>query len=148
MHVRFGDILDNDWNVVVPSTNRFVVGRSQESTVLIDESDSVDSAKMLVVCLYNLSCTSIVLPVSGVKGQTYLDDLLICHTGQPDILLISIRVERDDIRSLPVRECLDTLSGFCVPHFDISVVGCRKEFIAFIVEGDIFDSLGVAHERP
>jgi hypothetical protein len=54
VHIRFGDIFDDDGDIVVPSTYRLVIGRGDETTVLIDESDRVDRSKMLIVCLDNL----------------------------------------------------------------------------------------------
>ena len=45
MHSRFGDVFDDDWNIVVPDSNRLVVRRRDESTVLIDEIDRVDLAR-------------------------------------------------------------------------------------------------------
>jgi hypothetical protein len=52
--MRFGDVLDDYWDIVVPSTYRFVVGGGYETTILIDESDSIDGSKMLIISLDDL----------------------------------------------------------------------------------------------
>lgn len=44
VHVRLGNVLDDDGNVIVPSADSLVVRSGQESPVLIDKSDGVDSA--------------------------------------------------------------------------------------------------------
>jgi hypothetical protein len=54
VHMRFGDVLDDYWDIVVPSTYRFVVGGGYETTILIDESDSIDGSKMLIISLDDL----------------------------------------------------------------------------------------------
>jgi len=42
VHVRFGNVFDDYWDIVVPSTYRFIVGGGYETTILIDESNSID----------------------------------------------------------------------------------------------------------
>jgi hypothetical protein len=54
VHMRFGDVLDDYWDIVVPSTYRLVVGGGYETTILIDESNSIHRSKMLIVSLDDL----------------------------------------------------------------------------------------------
>jgi hypothetical protein len=54
VHVRFSNVLDDYWDIVVPSTYRLVVRGGYETTILIDESNSVDGSKMLIICLDDL----------------------------------------------------------------------------------------------
>jgi hypothetical protein len=54
VHMWFGDVLDDYWDIVVPTTYRFVVGGGYETTILIDESDSIDGSKMLIISLDDL----------------------------------------------------------------------------------------------
>lgn len=71
VHVRFGNVLDNDWDIVVPSTYRLVIGSGNETTIFIDESNSVNRSKMLVISLDNLVRSQIVLLISSTlhKGN-------------------------------------------------------------------------------
>lgn len=55
VHVRFSNVLDDDGDIVVPSTDRFIVRGSHETSILIHERDRIDRTQMLVVRLYNLS---------------------------------------------------------------------------------------------
>ena len=64
MHVRFGNVFDDYWDIVVPSTYRFIVGGGYETTILIDESDSIDRPQMLIISLDDLVGSQIVLPIS------------------------------------------------------------------------------------
>lgn len=61
MHIRLGDILDDDGDIIVPRTDRLVVTRRHESAVLVDERDRVDGAEMLVVFLRDFACAEVVL---------------------------------------------------------------------------------------
>lgn len=54
VHVRFSNVLDDYWDIVVPTTYRFVVRGRYETTILIDESDSIDGSKMLIISLDDL----------------------------------------------------------------------------------------------
>ena len=44
----------------------------------------------------------------GGKGA-YLNDLLILHTSEEDVLLVLVGMEGNDVRSLSVREGFDAL---------------------------------------
>lgn len=61
MHVWLGDIFDDDGDVVVPSSNRLVIGRGDESSVLVHECDGVDRSQVLVVCLDDLMRSCVIL---------------------------------------------------------------------------------------
>ena len=55
-------------------------------------------------------------------------------------------MELDHIGDLAIRKGKDTLAGFRVPHFDLSIERRGKEFLARFVERDVFDGLRVSHE--
>jgi hypothetical protein len=63
VHMRFGNVLDDYWDIVVPSTYRLVVGGRYETSILIDESNCIDRSKMLIISLDDLVRSQIVLPV-------------------------------------------------------------------------------------
>jgi hypothetical protein len=54
VHVRFSNVFDDYWDIVVPSTYRLVVRGGYETTILIDESNSIDGSEMLIVSLDDL----------------------------------------------------------------------------------------------
>ena len=137
VHIRVGDVFDRHRYVVVPTSDRLVVGCCKEPPVLVYESNCVDRSQMLIVCLDDL-----------VGPGVVLDDLLVGHTGQPDVLLVRIRVVFDDIRHLSIRERLNTFAGLGVPRLDIPVIRCGEEFGALVVEGHILDGLRVPQECP
>ena len=147
--MRFGNVFDDYWDIVVPSTYRFIVGGGYETTILIDESNSVDGSEMLIISLDDLVGSQIVLHVSlahDTDNLTYLDDLLILHTSHEDILLVSIGMILDDIWDFTIREYLNTFSSLCIPLFDITIVRCGQEFGSGIIEVDIFDGLRMSKE--
>lgn len=130
VHVRLGDVLDNHRNVIVPASDGFIIRSGDKSSVLIHERDGVYRAKMLIVSLHNLTLSQVILKklLGGdlplQQTDTYLDNFLILHTGQENILLISIRIKFDDIRDLAIRERLDTLARLCIPQLDVLIIGC------------------------
>ncbi len=63
MHVRLGDVLDDDRNVVVPRADRFVVRGGDKPPILVDERDSVHGPQMLVVLLHDFTGIDIILPI-------------------------------------------------------------------------------------
>ena len=149
VHVRFGNVFDDYWDIVVPSTYRFIVGGGYETTILIDESNSVDGSEMLIISLDDLVGSQIVLHVSlahDTSDLTYLNDLLVLHTSHEDILLISVGMILDDIRDFTIREYLNTFSSLCIPLFDITIVRCGQEFGSGIIKVDIFDGLRMSKE--
>ena len=149
VHVRFCNILDDNGDVIVPSSNGLVVRGGDESSVVIDKGDGVDGSEMLVVSLHNLVCSCIILKgFSRAPRLTHLNDLFVGHSRHEDVLLVGIRVKFDDVRNLSIRKRLHTFAGFRVPYLDMPVIGCREEFGALVVESDVFDGLRMAQERP
>ena len=71
--MRFGNVFDDYWDIVVPSTYRLVVGGGNETTILIDEGNSVDRSEMLIVSLDDLVRSQIVLPVSHTPYSSDVD---------------------------------------------------------------------------
>lgn len=61
MHVRFRNVLDDNGDIVIPSTYRFIVRGRHETPIIIHERDSVDRTQVLVVGLDNLSLSQIIL---------------------------------------------------------------------------------------
>ena len=41
MHVRLGDVFDNDWDIIIPSTNGLIVRRGDKSPILIYKGDGI-----------------------------------------------------------------------------------------------------------
>jgi hypothetical protein len=118
MHMRFGDILDYNRNIIVPSTDCLVVRGSYEPSVLIDERDSVYRAEMLIIFLNDLRGIHVVLSNISSSGRfrkkrwgnANLNDLLVRHTSKENVLLILIRMEPHYIGNLPIRKRLETLA--------------------------------------
>lgn len=61
VHRRIGNVLDVDRNVPLPDAHRFVVGRRDEPTVLVDERDRVDGAQMPIVLLDDVTASDVPL---------------------------------------------------------------------------------------
>lgn len=61
VHVWLGDVLDDDWNIVVPGSDTLIVRSRQESTVVVHKGDGVDRTKMLIILLGDLVRIGIVL---------------------------------------------------------------------------------------
>ena len=138
MHIGLCDVLDDDGNIVVPPSNRLVIRCRQEPSIVIDPGNCVDRAQMLVVLLRDLLLSQIVLnrwiKVSFVHGHTssrqsaaYLNDLLILHTSQEDVLLVFIRVELDTVGDLAVRERLYALT-------------CSESNMGLVADGTVLSS--------
>lgn len=66
-HVGFCDEFDGDVQVEFPCSKRFVVRGSDEASVLVDESDGIYGAKMVVIFLCHFARASIVLHNSFVR---------------------------------------------------------------------------------
>jgi hypothetical protein len=64
VHVRFGNVFDDDGNIVIPSTYRLVVRSGYETSILINERDRVDGSQVLIICLDDLIRTQVVLLIS------------------------------------------------------------------------------------
>lgn len=61
MHIRFGDVLDHNRDIIVPCTDRLIVRRRDETSVVVDESNRVDRSQMLVVFLRDFGGVHVVL---------------------------------------------------------------------------------------
>ena len=82
------------------------------------------------------------------KSRSYLDDLLVGHTGQEDVLLVLVGMEPDNVWDLAVTEPLQTLSGLRVPEFHLTVVTARQELPSIIRESHVLDGLHMPMECP
>lgn len=63
VHVRLGDILDNDWNIIVPTSDSFIVRCRDESSIVVHEGNGVDWPKMLIIGLHDLMGSQVILNV-------------------------------------------------------------------------------------
>ena len=135
VHVRFCDELDGDGDIVFPRAEGLVVGGGDEATVLVDESDGVDGAEVVVVFLGHFAG-------AGVE----LDDLLVGHTGEEFVGGGGGGVEADDVRDFAGGEAGDAFAVFGVPEFHLAVVGGGEEGYAGGREGAVCDGFGVAGE--
>jgi hypothetical protein len=101
VHVRLGNVFDDDGDIVIPPSDRLVVRSRQESSVVVDPGDGVDGSQVLIVLLRDL-----------LLSQIVLNDLLVLHTSQEDVLLVLVRVEFHTVRNLSVRKGLNTLTCY------------------------------------
>jgi hypothetical protein len=119
VHIRLRDIFDHNWNVVVPSSDSFIVGCCYEPPVLVHEGDSVDRTQMLIVFLRDLPRVHVILLKSAgcrdVSFNIHLDNFLVHHTCQEDVLFVFVWMEPENMCHLSIGEVLETLSSFCVP---------------------------------
>ncbi len=99
MHIRFRNILDDHWDIIIPSSNRLIIRSSNKPPILIHPSDRINRSKMLIVFLSDLS---------GIKIVLY--DLFVGHSGEEDVLFGWVRVEFHNVGDFPIRECLKALS--------------------------------------
>lgn len=75
---------------------------------------------MLVVLLRDLARIHIILGVTvnaryEETRRTYLNNLLVGHAGEKDVLFVIVGVEADDVGGLAVAEALETLASLGVP---------------------------------
>lgn len=82
------------------------------------------------------------------EKAAYLDDLLVGHSSQKDMLLILVGVEFDDIGCLAVAKPLDALARLGIPKFHSSVIGTGQELTSVVGERDVLDGLDMTIERP
>jgi hypothetical protein len=149
VHVGLGDVLDDHRDVIVPPSDGLVIGCRDEPPVVVHKGDGVYRAQVLIIRLHNLMRTSVVLTRSATGSRdtiTHLDDLLILHTRQPDVLLVRIGVELDHVGDLAVGESLDTFASFGVPHLEVSIIRRGYELFALVVERNVFDGLRMTEE--
>jgi len=106
------DQLRVDGDSPFPNAHRFVVGRRAKPTVLVEKRDRVDGAQMPVVLLDDLA----------VATDVPLQDFLIVHTRQEQILLVFVRVELHHVRGDVLCEPLDAFTRFRIPKFYETIV--------------------------
>lgn len=82
MHIRFRNILDDNRNIKLPSTQSFIIRSRNKSTILIHKRNSIHGPKMLIVFLYYFS-----------RCNVKLINLLVSTSSQENILLFGIRIE-------------------------------------------------------
>ena len=67
VHERLGDVLDDNWDVVVPSTYSFVIGGCDKTSIFVNKGDSVDWTEMLIVFLSDFSRIHVILHIQVNK---------------------------------------------------------------------------------
>lgn len=80
------------------------------------------------------------------KREAHLNDFLVRHTSQEDVLLVFVRMETNDVWYLPISKALDALSCLCVPELHGAIVGARQELTSVIRKAYVLHSLGMAIE--
>ena len=83
----------------------------------------------------------------SAHGTRYLDDLLVRHTSQENMLLVVAGMKPDNVWCLTATKPLQTLAHLSVPQFHLAAIPTRQESPPIIGEGNILDSLDVAMER-
>lgn len=66
VHMGFCDVLDHDWDIVVPRSDGFIVRRRDETSIFVDERNRVDGTQVLVVFLGDLSRVHVILVAAGL----------------------------------------------------------------------------------
>ena len=61
MHERFGNIFDDNRNVIVPSSNGLVIRRSDKPSIFVYKGNGVDRSEMLIVFLNDFTRIDVVL---------------------------------------------------------------------------------------
>ncbi len=133
VHVRLGDELDGDGDVVLPRAQGLVVRGGDEAAVGVDEGDGVDGAEVVVVLLRERAG-------AGVE----LDDLLVRHAREELVRVRGGWVEANDVRDLARAEAGGAFAVFGVPQLHLPVVGGGEEVAAGGVEGGVADGFAVA----
>ena len=98
---------------------------------------------MLVVLLRYLACPDVVLGTETAisrsrqensidDGKHYLDNLLVRHPRQKNILLVVVGMEPNYVRNLSVAKAAEALTGLCIPEFHLSVISTRQELAAVV----------------
>jgi len=120
VHIRLCDVFDHDRNVEVPGSDRFVIGRRHKPSVLVHKGDGIDRSQMLIIFLRDFPRVYIILlKLAGllciVKLSPHLDDFLVHHAGQENVLLVVVWMESEDMGHFPIGEVFQALACFCVP---------------------------------
>ena len=142
MHVRLCDVLDYNRDVEVPSSDGLVVRRGYEPPIIVHKRDCVHRPEMLVVFLRDLPRVHIVLmnTSSGTSADVnyctrmcpHLDDLLVGHTRQENVLLVFVRMESHDVRDFSIAEPLQASTGLGVPELHLSVISTGQKLAAVV----------------
>ena len=61
VHVRLGDVFDDDWNVKFPCANGLVVRGRDKAPIIVHKGDRIDRSQMLVIFLRYLTGIDVVL---------------------------------------------------------------------------------------
>jgi len=82
VHVWFGNVLDDYGDVEIPRADRLIVRSGHKAPIFVNECDSIDRSKMLIVFLRDFARVDVVLCTVSVLGGkksevTHLDDLLV-----------------------------------------------------------------------
>ena len=56
------------------------------------------------------------------SGFTYLDNLLVRHAGQEDVLLVIVWMELHNVGNFAITEPFDALASFGIPKFHCAVI--------------------------
>ena len=110
-----------------PQVNFLIIRSRYESTASVNESHCINWSHMLFIFLNDVARIDIILK-----------DLLIRTTGEENILLGVVGVERNTWRSFFVREVFDYFACFSIPKENRAIEWCTQEFSAIIREANIF----------
>lgn len=55
VHMRLSNILDHYRDIEIPCANGLIIGCGDKSSVFVNESDSIDRSKMLIILLGDLA---------------------------------------------------------------------------------------------
>jgi len=91
VHRWLADILDGDWDVVIPDQHLLVVGGGHDSAIVVNEKDGVDGAEVVVVLLNDIAFPDVIL-----------DNFLVRTPHENDVGIL--RIELDAVRHLVVPE--------------------------------------------
>lgn len=68
------------------------------------------------------------------ENATYLNDFLVRHTSQENVLFVGVWMEFDYIGDFAITEALKTLPSLGVPELHLTIVSTRKELFAIVGE--------------
>ena len=79
------------------------------------------------------------------KGA-HLNDLLIGHTRQEDMLFILVGMEPNNVRNFAIAEPFDALPRLRVPELDLTIIAAGQESPTIVRKSDVFYGFHVAVE--
>lgn len=155
MHVRLSNVFDHHGNIKIPSSNRLVVWRCNESPIFVHKGYCVDWTEMLIVFLSNLAWIDVVLcnprvnvRVSSRIREHHLYNLFVRHSSKEDILFVLVRMKANNVRNLPIAESFDTLACFRIPQLHLTIVCAGKKPPTIVGKSDILYGFDMSVERP